>query len=538
MKKIFSLMLMLAIHQLLISQNVGIGTATPNTSAQLDITSTTKGLLAPRMNSANRIAIITPARGLLVFDTGTNSFWAFNGTIWVEIYTSLTGWGISGNSNTNPATDFIGTTDNNDFVIKRNNVHAGLLAEFNSSYGVGSLNPLSTGNYNTAIGRNTLAVNTTGNFNTAIGYYTLRLNTNGNNNTSTGSHALYSNTIGDDNTAVGVQALYSNATGNKNTASGFQALRTNSGGNNNTAVGYYSLHQNTTGSYNTATGFYSLYNNTGGNSNTANGKEALFSNTTGHENTGNGSEALYNNTEGFENTANGTQALFNNTTGAGNVANGVGSLLNNSTGDGNTAIGADALNTNLTGNSNTALGSGSDISSGNLTNASAIGAGAIVNSNYKIRIGNSSIAIIEGQVNWSVPSDKRFKKNIKANVPGLDFINKLNPVTYNFDTEEFDMHLMQNMPDSVRIKRIKANNYNASSQITRTGFIAQEIEKICKEIGYSFDGLHVGDPGNKTDNYSLSYSQFIIPVVKAIQEQQLIIENLLKRIEKLEALIK
>jgi hypothetical protein len=45
--------------------NVGIGTTMPNTSAMLDISSTTRGLLAPRMTTAQRNAVATPAKGLL-----------------------------------------------------------------------------------------------------------------------------------------------------------------------------------------------------------------------------------------------------------------------------------------------------------------------------------------------------------------------------------------------------------------------------------------------------------------------------------------
>lgn len=65
--------------------NVGIGTVSPNSSAILDITSTTKGLLVPRMTTAQRTAIAAPAKGLLLFDTDTNSFWFYNGSSWNSI---------------------------------------------------------------------------------------------------------------------------------------------------------------------------------------------------------------------------------------------------------------------------------------------------------------------------------------------------------------------------------------------------------------------------------------------------------------------
>jgi hypothetical protein len=63
---------------------VGIGTISPDASAMLDIESTDKGILVPRMTSAQRIAIATPATGLLVFDTTTGSFWFYE-SAWTEL---------------------------------------------------------------------------------------------------------------------------------------------------------------------------------------------------------------------------------------------------------------------------------------------------------------------------------------------------------------------------------------------------------------------------------------------------------------------
>ena len=61
---------------------VGVGTTTPNASSMLEITSTTKGFLMPRMTTAERTDIATPATGLQVYDTTTNSYWYYNGTAW------------------------------------------------------------------------------------------------------------------------------------------------------------------------------------------------------------------------------------------------------------------------------------------------------------------------------------------------------------------------------------------------------------------------------------------------------------------------
>ena len=66
-----------------------IGTTAPNASALLDVTSTTKGILIPRMTTAQRTAIANPVVGLLVFDNTTNSFWYRGSMVWLELYDNL-----------------------------------------------------------------------------------------------------------------------------------------------------------------------------------------------------------------------------------------------------------------------------------------------------------------------------------------------------------------------------------------------------------------------------------------------------------------
>lgn len=100
---------------------VGINTTVPNASSMLDITSTNKGLLIPRMTSAQRLAIATPATGLMVYETTTNQFFYFDGLVWKPLAIGNTGWGITGNSGTAAGANFIGTTDSVDWVVKTKN---------------------------------------------------------------------------------------------------------------------------------------------------------------------------------------------------------------------------------------------------------------------------------------------------------------------------------------------------------------------------------------------------------------------------------
>lgn len=104
------------------AQNVAINTsgAIANASAILDVSSTTAGLLIPRMTSAQRTAIGAPAAGLFVYDTTTGTFWYFDGAVWREMLNANTGWTLTGNSIA--AANFIGTTNAQAFRFYCNNI--------------------------------------------------------------------------------------------------------------------------------------------------------------------------------------------------------------------------------------------------------------------------------------------------------------------------------------------------------------------------------------------------------------------------------
>ena len=139
-------------------------------------------------------------------------------------------------------------------------------------------------------------------------------------------------------------------------------------------------------------------------------------------------------------------------------------------------------------------------------------------------IGNGSVANIGGQVAWSNLSDSRFKKNIEPETHGLDFIMKLKPVTYNLDVHKLNTFLGVPTTDEESAKEKEA--------IVYSGFLAQDVEQAANDVDYNFSG--VVKPQNEKDHYSLVYSDFVIPLVKAVQEQQHTIDSMKIRIDSLE----
>jgi hypothetical protein len=102
MKKNLYLLILLLFSSEIIAQ-VGINAtgAAPASSAMLDVSSTSKGMLIPRMTTAQRTIIASPAQGLLVFDATTNSFWFYNGLAWGELINNGTSYWTPTAGNTN-----------------------------------------------------------------------------------------------------------------------------------------------------------------------------------------------------------------------------------------------------------------------------------------------------------------------------------------------------------------------------------------------------------------------------------------------------
>ncbi|MBS1936433.1 MAG: tail fiber domain-containing protein [Bacteroidetes bacterium] len=445
---------------------------------------------------------------------------------------SANAWALTGNAGTS-ASNFIGTTDNTAFEVRVNNSRAGWLSPNGStSWGVSSLPTTSTGNYNTGTGYGTLYSNSSGHNNTAMGYSAMALNSSGYRNTAMGSLSFVNNTTGWQNTAMGCGTLGFNSSGKNNSAMGYYALYNNTTGNSNVAMGPMALYRNTDRSNIVAVGDSALYNN-GLNAQPDNSIEGIYD---AHDNTAVGSKALFSNARGSLNTALGFRALYYNSTGFSNVGIGAYALNNSLYGNNNTAVGYFAATNVGTGGNNTAIGAYAGIPGGNnsLSNTGALGYNATPTAANRITIGTSTNNNLTGGFGaWQNLSDGRFKRNVQEDVPGLAFITKLRPVTYNLDAAAVDEYtgVKEKMEVAGKVPDWYAERIREVSQEKLTGFIAQEVEQAAKDAGYDFDGVQ--HPHGDQDHYTLGYATFVVPLVKAVQEQQVLIEEMRKEIEAL-----
>jgi hypothetical protein len=314
---------------------IGIGTKTPAPSAALEVTSSTnnKGILIPRVTATQKNAIVSPAEGLMIFQTTAPAgFYYYTSGAWKLII-----------SQTDLASGNAGTATKLASPRNINGVAFDGTTDITVTADAGTL----TGSFTKDITVNSVNIG--------------RGNGENESNTRIGGQALNSNTLGYQNVAIGDASLSKNTTGGRNNA-----------------IGTNALFKNTTGSENTAIGTFALENNTNGNRNLAIGHQTLFTNTEGIKNVALGYVPLYSNTTGSNNNAIGDETLFYNTTGNHNIG-----------------IGSQAGLTISTGSQNTMIGAQADVASGALTNATALGFRAKVSASNTIQLGNTNVTNVK-----------------------------------------------------------------------------------------------------------------------------------------------
>ena len=352
----------------------------------------------------------------------------------------------------------------------------------------------------------------------------------GNYNVALGDEAGTAITTGDRNIAIGFEAGTAISTGGENVAIGYQALKTEDGHGLNIAIGSEALENLNAGA--------------DGN-NVAVGHNAGKNVTTSTYNVAIGSEALSTETAGSRHVAVGYRSLKDaNNSGGGNYYNsGLGYESGSAvtTGGYNTLLGAFAGSSIQSGGSNVCVGYNANTSH-DTSNGICIGINITATDN-DFSFGKASNVVtndFDSDANWSRSSDVRLKKNITDQNLGLDFINDLRTVKYNWkastELDENDAGLNHlrvdkdsNPVDHEDFDGTVVNNMNTTA--TMHNFIAQEVKAALDKAGVSDFG------GWKEDQYGVqqvSREMFVIPLVKAVQELSTKVDALEARIKKLE----
>ena len=435
---------------------VGLGTLNPDASAALDITSSSQGLLLPRLaltSNSDTKTVASPANGLVVFNTAAT----VGGAAGLVVNT-----GTAQNPFWQPLADNLGNHTATQNLNMQGNALVGSGNDLGQLVGIGIR---SDGGLN-------MCQNTPGS-NIFIGYLNGSNNTSGQFNIFLGRNCGQFNTTGEKNIFIGQNTGYFNTSGVSNTFVGQQSGFSNSTGYNNTFVGQNSGHETTTAGNDT---FF------GQNSGTAN--------TTGSSNTYIGANVAPVSTTGSNNTFVGQYAANQNTTGSYN-----------------TAVGQGAGGASATGSNGTYLGYSAAPTADGLTNSTAIGFMAQVGQSNALVLGGTGSYAVNVGIGTTTPSqalqvvgnilasgtitqnsDRRLKTNIAPLTGALANVQKLRGVTYEF------------VP----------GKGPAGEQI---GFIAQELEKI-------YPQLVLTDPktGLKSVNY-VQTTPILVEAIKDLQQQ-------------------
>ena len=526
--------------------SIGIGNTAP--AGALDVTSTTDGLVIPRvaLTSVSSPDPLTAAPTIseLVYNitaTGglTPGYYYWDGTAWVRLATAkltssrvprwdgttLINGSITDNGNQlapppatqNPSANRVGInapTPRASLEVNFLGTPDGLLIPRVALTSVSSPDPL------VVPATSELVYNTTGTGGLTPGYYYwsgaswLRLLTPNDVSTINNVWSITGNTNVDGNSFIGTAAgadfdvafrrnnVAGGRIGTSNTSFGLNA------GNglaesSNTAIGVRALDGLTSSASgsNTAVGFEALSASTGSavTNCTAIGFQA-GENITSIDNTAVGSWALFGGTNSERNTAVGSRPMEQQS-GSDNTAVGF-RALHNGSGAGNVAIGNKAGESHSIGSNCTMVGF--QAKADGLTNATALGFGAIATSSNEITLGNASISALRCNAGViSALSDRRDKTDILKLAEGIEFIKKLKPVTYTWNTRD---------KSKVGSKAV--------------GFIAQDLLDLQKNsaIGDNLDLVTYSNP----DRLEARYGNLLPVIVKGMQEQQELIEALQK----------
>ena len=183
-----------------------------------------------------------------------------------------------------------------------------------------------------------------------------------------------------------------------------------------------------------------------------------------------------------------------------------------------------------TGSKNVLIGSSTRASTFVATNQIVIGHGAFGRGDNEAVIGNTDItslyAASDGAgvlyANGTIQSsDRRVKKSINTLAYGLNFIMKLRPVSYyKLHPRNYPQELKDKFYPDGKIRQVGAEDYDK----LQVGFIAQEVKAVNDEMHAENNIVSIDEDGF----HRLDYEKIIVPLVKAVQEQQAQIAEFVK----------
>ena len=526
MRILLTLAILSFLNDCLLSQNIGIGTNTPDSSAILDLASVSQGLLVPRMTTAERQAITNPADGLFVFDTDTGSFHFFQNNEWFNMAQPLLLSDQDGD--TSIEVERTADEDKIHFKVGGHTLHSII----RTANGRGRLE-VSDGLSNTFMGEFAGQSNT-GFGNTFIGAGAGKDNTSGGANTFIGGSGG-DNTTGSLNTFLGNSAGARTTTGSQNNFFGQEAGFFNNFGHSNNYMGYRAG-KNSNGSNNVMIGD-SAGVRVNGNGNVFIGKQAgshggdvneTRNNRLYIQNSLSTSPLIYGEFDNQLLVTYGQLSVGTSVPGTQDFTifdqDGTGGafirMFTNSADQNDVLLGFNDSNNGFlirtVSNHDIKFQTNGASTRMVVKNDGDVGIGT-QNPSHKLHVNGVARST---QSTWETSSDKRVKKNIQDIGSAGAIISKIRPVTFEWKDEYKDSQ-----------EGLDSFNY---------GFIAQEIEKVIPEA-VSIQTEQVGDETIE-DFRTLNVGPVLPILVKAVKEQQEEIEILKKQnkllMEKMDALLK
>jgi len=286
----------------------------------------------------------------------------------------------------------------------------------------------------------------------------------------------------------------------------------------NIVIGYRAGRAITSGEYNLIVGYTSGAAITTGSANVALGQGCLTQPDTESNNIAIGMDTMNAAIAGGEgNLAIGRYTLDALTSGDENVAIGQAAGSAHTTGVDCVYIGESCGGSNVTGSYKTLIGCNADTNGNSDGHEIVIGFNLDGGGQNKVRLGTAG-AYIENDyannANWAHSSDERLKDNIQTDNLGLDFINELRTVTYNWKASD---KIDTSLPGYIHPDTTDFDKLCKDTSVTMNGLIAQEVKAALDKVGADASKYAVWSIDDDSVQ-RISESSFVMPLIKAVQE--------------------